>query len=511
MFIEQEGIMLKKIRKAIAITVFVLVTLLFVDFTGALHPGLAWLAKVQIIPAVLAVNVSILIVLAVLSLLFGRLYCSVICPLGILQDGISHVSGKRKGKKNRFRFSASHTWLRYGVFVLFLIGLVAGISSVVSLLDPYSNFGRMASNVATPIYYVGNNALAWLAERADSYAFYPVEVWIKSGIVLGVSIGTLAVIGILSWKHGRTYCNAICPVGTFLGVFCRFSLFQIAFDSEKCSKCGLCERNCKSSCIDSKAMLIDHSRCVTCFNCVDKCKSGAMKYTVRTLHRKTVFQPLLSANEESKEKITKRRFFSIAGLLAITQIVKPQQLLHVDGGLAELKEKKVLDRKVPIVPPGADSLQNMKTHCTACQLCVASCPNQVLRPSVNLSTFMQPEMSFEKGYCRPECNECSQVCPNNAIKPITIAEKTGVSIGKAIWIKDNCLVNTDKVKCTSCERHCPTGAISLIPIDPENKKSLEIPVVSSELCIGCGACEYCCPARPFSAMYVEGNSRHHVV
>ena len=124
---------------------------------------------------------------------------------------------------------------------------------------------------------------------------------------------------------------------------------------------------------------------------------------------------------------------------------------------------------------------------------------------------MQPEMSFEKGYCRPECTECSQVCPTGAINAITTADKTAVSIGHAVWIKRNCVVNTDEVQCTNCEYHCPTSAITLVSKEPGNEKSLKIPVIDKERCIGCGACEYLCPARPFSAIYVEGNLRHHTI
>lgn len=124
---------------------------------------------------------------------------------------------------------------------------------------------------------------------------------------------------------------------------------------------------------------------------------------------------------------------------------------------------------------------------------------------------MQPEISYVRGYCRPECVECSQVCPTGAIKPITTADKSALSIGQAIWIKDNCVVNTDEVRCDNCERHCPTGAITLVDRDPGYSDSLKIPVIDKELCTGCGACENLCPTRPFSAIYVEGNIKRHLI
>ena len=134
----------------------------------------------------------------------------------------------------------------------------------------------------------------------------------------------------------------------------------------------------------------------------------------------------------------------------------------------------------------------------------------MLRPSGNLMTLMQPEMSFERGYCRPECTKCGEVCPTGAIQPVERSEKSAIHIGHAVWIKKNCVVLTDNVNCGNCARHCPTGAIQMIPIDPKDEKSLRIPAVNVERCIGCGACENLCPARPFSAIYVEGHEAHRV-
>lgn len=498
--------MLRKIRVATASVLFLLLSLLFLDFTGTIHGWFGWLAKIQLIPAVLAMNVVVLVALVLLTLLLGRVYCSVICPLGIVQDGISAVSGRRKGKKNRFRYSPQKALLRYAVFGLFILCLVVGVSVVVSILDPYAAYGRMASGFFAPLYRAGNNLLALIAERADSYAFYSTEIWIKGGVAFGTAAITLLVVGVLAWKQGRTYCNTICPVGTLLGFLSRFSLFRMTFDKEKCTKCNACERGCKSSCIDVKSMTIDHSRCVACFNCVEKCRFGAIEYaSVMARRKKRATGAVHEANGMSR-----RNALSLLGAIAASRTIEAQQL-QVDGGLAEIEDKKRPDRKTSVVPPGAVSAQNLKARCSACQLCVSACPNEVLRPSNRLSTFLQPEMSFERGYCRPECVECSGVCPTGAIKPITVADKSAIAVGTAIWIKDNCVVNTDDVQCNSCEQHCPAGAISLVDRAPGYGDSLKIPVIDKERCIGCGACEYLCPARPFSAIYVEGNTRHHSV
>lgn len=499
--------MLKKIRVIAATLLFLSLTLLFLDFTGTIHIWFGWLAKIQLIPAILAMNVAVMFALVLLTLLFGRVYCAVLCPLGTLQDIISNISGRRRGKKNRFHFSPAKSLLRYAMLVLFIIAIVAGISIIVSILDPYAAYGRMASNFFAPLYRLGNNLSAWVAERADSYAFYSTTVWIKGWITFGIASITLIITGILAWRHGRTYCNTICPVGTFLGFLSKFSLFRLTFNEDKCTKCKACERGCKSSCIDVKTLNIDHSRCVACFNCIEKCKFGAMTFKPQKIGKKKEF---VFMDNDSHEGVTRRNVLSMLGMIVASRTIKAQQL-QVDGGLAEIENKKIPVRKTPIVPPGALSAQNMKASCTACQLCVSACPNNILRPSNKLSTFMQPEMSFEIGYCRPECVECSQVCPTSAINPITTADKSAISIGLAVWIKENCIVNKDEMQCDNCEYHCPTGAITMVERDPGYSDSLKIPVIDKELCIGCGACENLCPARPFSAIYVEGNVRHHSV
>lgn len=198
---------------------------------------------------------------------------------------------------------------------------------------------------------------------------------------------------------------------------------------------------------------------------------------------------------------------AITGAFVATSVVKAQEK-KVDGGLAFIENKKIPERQIPIVPPGSQSIRNFTQRCTGCQLCVSVCPNQVLRPSSKLSTFMQPEVSYERGYCRPECTKCSNVCPAGAIQAITVADKSAIQIGHAVWIEKNCVVLTDGVECGNCARHCPSGAITMIEKRPN---SLKIPAINTERCIGCGACENLCPARPFSAIYIEGHTLHRTI
>ncbi len=124
---------------------------------------------------------------------------------------------------------------------------------------------------------------------------------------------------------------------------------------------------------------------------------------------------------------------------------------------------------------------------------------------------MQPIMKFDKGYCRPECNECSSVCPTGAIRPITIEDKSAEQIGHAVWVAEMCIANTEGVSCGNCGRHCTTGAIHMVPPKEAKSEEILIPAIDTEKCIGCGACENLCPVSPLSAIYVTGHERHRKI
>lgn len=491
--------MFKRLRILFAVIFWIGITLLFLDFTGVAARWLGWMAKLQFLPAILAGNFLVVALLVVLTLVFGRLYCSVICPLGVMQDGFAALG--RRSKRNRYRFSPARSVLRYIMLGVMVAALALGVGSIFALIAPYSAYGRIASNLLQPVWMWGNNVLASWAESHGSYAFYSVDVWLKSGLSLGIAVVTLVVLAVLAWRNGRTYCNTICPVGTILGFLSRFSLLKPVIDTSKCINCGKCARNCKSSCIDAKNHSIDYSRCVVCFDCIGNCSTGAISYRRRARVAENVAE-----NVEDKGR---RAFLTVAATAGAAAVASAQ--VKVDGGLAVIEDKKIPERETPLAPPGAVSHAHLVRHCTGCQLCVASCPNNVLRPSGSPESFMMPEMSYERGYCRPECTRCGEVCPAGAIHRITRAEKSAISIGHAVWVRDNCIVIADGHKCGNCARHCPTGAISMVPMDADDRNSLKIPVVDTEKCIGCGACENLCPARPLSAIYVEGNHRHREV
>ena len=549
--------MLKKIRVTLATLCLVAITLLFLDFTGTLHHWLGWLAKIQFLPAVLALNLVVIIALLLVTILFGRIYCSVICPLGVFQDGVANLS--KKAKKGKYSYSKEMKWLRYGVWVVFVVALIAGVNALVALLAPYSAWGRIVQNLLAPVWQWGNNLLASIAEKHESYAFYSKEVWLKSLPTFLVALGTLVAVVILAWKNGRTYCNTICPVGTTLSFFSRFAAFRPVIDASKCKSCHLCEHKCKTACIDiDGGKTIDYSRCVDCFNCIDNCKFGALKYrfawgtepngtparanhatlgTVRGgtgaersgasggAERSEAFaRPEVPSGDSNAPADKTRRAFMVGSALALggsalssvkamaqTEPADDEPVkIEGEGGFADIVPKIAPKRAVAITPFGSESVKAFYSHCTACQLCVAVCPNNVLRPSKDLKHLMQPEMSYERGYCRPECVKCSEVCPAGAILKITPEEKTQWKVGTASIAPWLCLVDNGTVEeCGNCARHCPTGAILMVEKTREDGKKVRIPSVDESKCIGCGACENLCPSRPISAITVSGFEIHH--
>ena len=485
--------MLRKIRISLQVVTMTLVTLLLLGIGFRVHLWAGWVAKIQFLPALLALNFGVLALLIIATLIFGRIYCSVVCPLGIMQDFFSWLGGK--AKKNRFSYAEEKVWLRYGFLVVFILALIIGFAPLTTLFAPYSAYGRIVNSLFKPLYDMLNNWLAGIDTAHDRYNFTEVQIWTRSVTTFVVAILTLLILGFLALRKGRLYCNSICPVGTALSFFSRFSLLRVRFDKDKCKSCGMCEKNCKAQAIDFKNGTVDYSRCVVCGDCLDKCKFDALHYTAQ----KPVAVP--------KPVDTERRAFLVGAAVAGTTAALAQTQMKVDGGLAVIEDKKAPKRNTIITPPGSVGIRHLERHCTACQLCVSSCPNNVLRPSTDLQHFMQPVMSFERGYCRPECTRCSEVCPAGAIKPITREEKTAIHAGHAVWVKENCVVLTDGVSCGNCARHCPTGAIQMIDYKGPNG-TVKVPAVDENKCIGCGACENLCPARTFSAIYVEGNEMH---
>ncbi|MDR0364216.1 MAG: 4Fe-4S dicluster domain-containing protein [Bacteroidales bacterium] len=485
--------MLKKLRIAVSIIFFTFITLYFLDFAGILPEWLNWAVKIQFASALLAFNFGVLAVLILITLLFGRIYCSSICPMGVFQDIVGWFSKRTGKKKKRYKYAPPKNILRWSILGVTIFLFIIGFPAFLGLIEPYSAFGRMIVNVFKPIYLAGNNLLSYLFSSFGNYIFYHVNVSIISIFSFVIGMVTFFTIGFLAWRYGRSYCNAICPVGTVLGFLSKFSLFKTRINQEKCNSCRLCAIKCKASCIDAASKKIDHSRCVNCFNCLNICTRDALQYSLSVKKKITV-----------EEKNNGRRQFLLTSLASIATI--PTAMAQEKTGLFVTPEKSSA-RETAIAPPGALSVKHLQQHCTSCHLCISKCPLNVLKPAFleyGLEGLMQPVMYFKKGFCNYDCIICSNVCPNGALQPLTIEEKHATQVGRVVLRWGRCVVRTDETSCGACAEHCPTQAVKMIPF----RNGLTRPVVDTEICVGCGGCEFICPVRPHTAIFVEGNNIH---
>lgn len=479
--------MLRKIRTALAIIAFAILTFGFLDFKGILNDPL--LQKIQFGPALLSLSIVTVVCLIVATILFGRIYCSVICPLGIFQDFFNWLS-KKFDKRKKYSYKRNNPWLRWGILAALVVAWLCGFTFLVGLLEPYSAFGRMADELFKPIYLFGNNLLATISEKAGSYHFFKVLISLKSITALVVALLTLLIIGHISYHHGRTWCNTICPVGTLLGFFSRFSILRMRIDKDKCNHCLACQRKCKAFCIDSVDQKIDYSRCVDCFDCIEACRQKAISYGPVKLRNKAGKQQ--PAKTESVDE-SRRQFLKSTVVLAA---LAPAAL--------EAKVTGVKDNRIPMSPPGSTSHKNLLQHCTSCHLCVSKCPSHVLKPAgleYGLGGILQPVMKFDDGFCNYDCNLCSQICPTGAIKPLTVEQKHITQPGHVVFNKDICVVNVNRTSCGACAEHCQVQALHMVPFEG----GLTIPEANTELCVGCGGCEFICPVK---AVHIEGNPVH---
>ena len=429
--------------------------------------------------------------LVALTLIFGRLYCSFFCPLGILQD-IFIFSLKKYPGTGHLSLREKRILSVINLLIMFLlfISILAGTRVLVYALDPYSIFGRMMINLAFPIVALIRNLLTSIFEHSGFYVLTPVSVHKITAGVLFLSFLSLGILLFLTGWRGRLYCNSLCPAGIFLGLLSSKSLARFSIDPEKCTSCGNCEKFCKADCISSDRKEIDCRRCVSCFNCIDNCPVKAISYGI-----------------VSKEVSPSRRAF-----ISWISVLLWTGLLAVSGKRHSIISLIFSDRDrgpdiSPVIPPGAVSLDRLLQKCTGCQLCVLKCPMKVIVPgseTKDLRRMFIPNLDYSRSFCLFECNTCTQVCPTDALVPLSLDVKKVTRLGNAVFSPERCIVHIRETACGACAEHCPTGAVYMVPV----RNDLYGPEVDTAFCIGCGACENVCPALPEKAIIISPLKDH---
>ena len=433
--------------------------LFFALMTAAFSGMAAWAAKIphlEFAPALLRCcaafslgALATVVVILLLSWLFGRFYCACFCPLGVWQDLVGWAS-RRKGRTER-----NHPRIRYFAAGFALGGLAAFWTLPFLLFDPYSNYGRI----------------------------------VAGGFALGGMIPLVLITLLAVWKK-RIFCTTVCPVGTILGLFGRFGLFQLRL-TDKCVKCGNCVKSCPAGCIDLASGTLDNERCVRCMNCLAVCRLDAVEFTLRRQKRSEDAPP-----DRSRREFIVNGMELFTGLAAGALVGKYAAISIFTSDLSDLDRRTHL-----ILPPGAGNLTRFALKCTACQLCTANCPAKIIVPAPGGDGPVRLDLT--RGACKYDCDKCSSVCPTGALLPLGLKKKRLTKIAEAKFDATRCLACHGDEPCGKCADACPAGAIKAV--GPRR-----VPRVNKKLCIGCGACQAACPAKP-KAMTVHGVREQTVV
>ncbi len=534
---------LRKIRIIVSVVFFASLLFLFLGIN--LKPFQALenlLLRLQFLPSLLrfmAIFFSIttlgFVLISLLTVLFGRVYCSSICPLGTFQDFI--IAGARivkPRKSRRFHFSANRKRIfRYSILLITVVFWISGSLFLVNLLDPFSNFGKITVSLLKPAYLWLHNSLVFSLEGFDVFILSPLTMHALPTEVVMVSAGIFLSVLLMAFWKGRLFCNTLCPVGSILSLMSSKPVFRIAFNHEACTGCKRCEWVCKAECLNSNIRQVDHSRCINCFNCFASCPNGGINYVPPTLashKKKQKTSPLDKRNtktpssdkETAKPKNAHKRQFllNITGGLLSIPLLTGKALAQCAGGGRRRRQQQLenlvpasqpgiipIDVQYPATPPGSISHEHFSKHCIACYLCVSACPTKVIVPSFytyGLKGFMQPTLDFRRSFCNYDCVACTEVCPTGAITKQTPEQKRVIQIGVVRFLVESCVVTVDRTDCGACSEHCPTKAVQMV----RWQDGLFIPEITPSLCIGCGACEFACPTEPYKAIYVHGRTVH---
>lgn len=425
------------IRIFFAALIFILSILAFLPdykpFTAImeLNPGPAvakWISDFSIITLI------VVLLHFAIAFLFGRFYCSTVCPFGILQDIIGGIFNRKSGKTKNFYY------IRYTIFTIVIAFLILKIPAVLRFLEPYSNFGNILSGFLN----------------------------IKN-VSVTVFIPFIILLALVLWKN-RIFCTTICPVGTALGLCAKFGYKKLYISDEVCVSCGQCEKECPTGAVNSKEKTLDNERCIRCMRCVAKCPANGIIYG----HKK-----------ENIEFKPSRRTFITTGIIAAATI----GIFAKGKDIAKIIIENIKNRY--ILPPGASSQEEFLQKCTNCGLCVEHCKGKVLKKSDKEHETVY--IDYTSGKCQYDCKNCSDVCPTGAIKKMTLEEKQNTRIGlvkfdyeicskcglcahmcpksaishkfgeKPVYNPQNC------IGCGACKIICPVNAIEIVAINKQTR------------------------------------------
>jgi len=417
------------------------------------------------------------------TLVVGRFFCAYVCPMGASVDFLDFLFFRKK-KRLGLKAEASFRRVKYFLLVIFIVAALTGLS-LAFLMDPIALLTRFYTFFIYPLVLTVINlsldllrplfqALGWVSL---SHLHYFQSVYYMTAITLLLFGGIIALNRLVP----RFWCRYLCPLGALLSLISPLGLFKRRVN-EDCNECLKCQKTCPMGAVTDDPRGTRLPECIQCRTCAKVCPQNAIAFPAS----------LSLGGEYSKVDFSRRGFvYSLAGGLGAG-------FLAMQTPFALKQSKHQLIR-----PPGAIPETEFLRTCIRCGECMKSCLTNTLQPcfwEAGFSGLWTPKMDPRLAPCDQNCNVCGKVCPTQAIRSVSLEEKTHAKVGTAVLRKEMCLVWAENKICLICDEICPYNAIVFRPVEGYRR-----PVVIASKCNGCGFCEQRCPVKGDSAIVVVPN------
>jgi polyferredoxin/NAD-dependent dihydropyrimidine dehydrogenase PreA subunit len=431
------------------------------------------------------------LIVVALTLLLGRAFCGWVCPVGTLLDAGDFLIAKILRKRRREGEEVRHRRWRVLLLVALLLFAAFGIP-LAGWFDPLALFPRTLATSIIPYASIGVDKLTLLlydVPRLESFASAVRQRVVGENVTLfpgHVAVASvLAAFVLLGFVRRRFYCRYVCPTGALLSVIGWPSPFGRRVAAAECTECKRCRNVCRMGAIGGRGEVTAQAECNLCMDCLAACRPDATSFgfgRARPAENPTTWAPALN-----------RRDFLVSAAASL-----------VAAPAVRVTDSRVQRDLFLIRPPGAQEESEFLARCVRCGECIRVCLTQGLAPvhfEAGLTGLWTPRLIPRKGYCEYLCTLCTQVCPTDAIRPLTESEKKIEFIGLAVVDRTRCLPWVGDEDCNVCEEMCPTSPKA---IELRGRGRLKPHVIADE-CVGCGICEYACPVEGDAAIVVVGD------